>query len=372
MAENSTSPPDLSIVMCTYDRIAMMRDALESLVRQQTEDRFSFEVVVVHAGKEGSRETIEEIARRAAVPVRAIHVKTPGQVAARNAGLAAARGAWIANWDDDQIADSRWLVELWNLAHEKNSPSVGGSLELKLQGECPLHLTPLMRRMLGATVPWDSPQPYTRQEGPGSGNQLLRRDVFERVGMWSESFTLRGYDTDLYRRIRAAGIESWFTPTAKGWHVIPAERLTEEFFRETALHNGWSFARRDMLERGRAVVMVFAVARLIKAALNCGRGTVRSWFGSKKPTTLDGRIYCWRAQGYLRSVLYWTSPRLFPQRGFFARYEFRPEEKFRARLEEPRRGGGGEAAVGGSAPAGAMPEDGSAEQTQKRSAQYQP
>jgi glycosyltransferase involved in cell wall biosynthesis len=322
---------DVSIVICTCNRANMLRAALESLICQETDGAFRYEVVVVdNASTDDTAAVIQSVSRRAAVAVRAVHEPRRGQVYARNRGLSEAHGTWIANFDDDQIAEASWLKELMALAEETGARSVGGALRLLLPAGCDRDLSPLVRRVLGESVDWHTARPYTRKQGPGSGNQMLHRSVFDKVGGYDCSYGLRGYDTDLYRRIRDANIVSWFTPRAVAHHVTPAARLEQRYFQETCLHNGWSFARRDLAEWGRMVPALVAVARLGQAAcLNVPR-FLWARLRRNQEDELDARCRLWRAEGYARSALYWTAPRLFKQQGFFSRYEFRAEHKMLA------------------------------------------
>jgi hypothetical protein len=48
---------------------------------------------------------------------------------------------------------------------------------------------------------------------------LVRRDVLESIGGWDESFFLYSEDTDLCRRVRAAGFDVRYEPTATAVHL---------------------------------------------------------------------------------------------------------------------------------------------------------
>jgi len=319
---------DISVVMCTYNRPDMLRDALESLAGQETDGLFTYEIVVVYGGKEEmSLPVIEQIAAATDVPVRGIHEPRRGQVIARNRALDEARGAWLAHFDDDQIADCRWLVELLTTAREKNARVVGGALFLKLPEGCQRELTGQCRRMLGESVNWDEVQEYSRKEGPGTGNVMFHSSVFDEVGRFDESFQLRGYDTDLYRRVRDADIDAWFTPRAIAYHVTPSSRLEDDYFRETSLHNGWSFARRDALEWGRLGALGVLIARVGQATVFHLPRLAMAHLSGSRERILTARIRLWRVEGYARCVLYSLAPKLFSQRGFFSRFEFRAEQR---------------------------------------------
>ncbi len=315
---------DVTIVMCTRNRADLLRGAMNSLVAQLTDGAFTYELLIVNnASTDNTAEVIAEVAARTPVTVRSVYEAQTGQVTARNRGLREAQGEWIANFDDDQTAEPTWLLELMRVARDKDARSVGGKLFLKLPEGCERTLALQVRRLLGESLLWDHVAPYTRKQGPGSGNQLLHTSIFEQIGVYDEAFTLRAYDTDLYRRMRAAGITSWFAPAAVAHHVTPPSRLEESYLRETALHNGWSFARRDTIEWGAFMTWLAAAARVGQALLS---HTPQLWLARRfrrDETVLALRCRRWRAEGYARCVLYATAPSLFSQPRFFSRFEFR-------------------------------------------------
>ena len=322
------SKTDVSIVICTCNRADMLREALDSLIKQETDAQFRYEVLIVdNASTDDTAAVIESTAQRAAVVVRCVYEPRRGQVYARNRGLSEARGEWIANFDDDQIAEPSWLKELMALARETGSRSVGGAVRLLLPAGCDRDLSPLVRRLLGESVDWRAARPYSRKQGPGSGNQMLHRSVFDEVGIYDPSYQLRGYDTDLYRRIRQANIASWFTPKAIAYHVTPPCRLAEEYLQETCLHNGWSFARRDLAEWGRVTLVLVTVARLGKALCLDLPRFFWALLRRDREQTLAARCRLWRTEGFIRSSLHWVAPRLLTQKKFFSQYEFRAEHK---------------------------------------------
>jgi GT2 family glycosyltransferase len=321
---------DITVAICTHNRTDGLRECLESLIKQDTGNLFTYEIVVIHTGSEGTPEAIEEISLKTEVPIRGIRNPHEGTVSARNRGFSEARGDWIAMFDDDQVAEPQWLRALWLVAQENNAKNVGGLLHLRLPDGCDRKLSQRCRRMLGETVKWETPRPYTRQEGPGTGNQMIHRSVLDQVGNFDQAFVLRGHDTDLYRRIRMAGFESWFSPHAVGYHIIPQYRLEDSFFKETSLHNGWSFARRDRLELGIFAAIGLAILRAGQALfINLPRLGISILRGDREDI-LDSRIRVWRAEGYVRSIFYMALPWLFTQNRFFKKYEFRGEKHFPA------------------------------------------
>lgn len=298
-----TLAPDISVVVCTCNRAEMLRDALLTLGAQQTENRFRYEILVVdNASTDHTQQVIHQASASCGGLVRGAREPRPGRVYARNRGIGEARGQWIANFDDDQLAEPDWLLELFDLAHRRSVRSVGGVVRLRLPDDCTRQLSPVCRRLLGESNGWDIEQPYSRKEGPGSGNQLLHRSVFDEVGHYDEVYGRRGEDTDFYRRLRAARIESWYSPRAVVWHVTPAQRLEEAYLRATSQNNGWCFARRDQVEWGRVALASLSAARCAQAGLVHGPRYLWARVTCAHEELLSARCLFWRMQGYLRAT----------------------------------------------------------------------
>jgi len=86
--------PLVSVVVPTYNRHEMLRNALRSLVLQETDDDFSYEVVVIDNGStEPTRAVVEEIAASSSVAVRYVREEVPGYPEALNRGVKEARGS---------------------------------------------------------------------------------------------------------------------------------------------------------------------------------------------------------------------------------------------------------------------------------------
>jgi glycosyltransferase involved in cell wall biosynthesis len=93
-------PPAVSIIIPTYNRVAFIGRALDSVRQQEMQD---YEIIVVDDAS--TDETPALLHARAATDERIRIIRRThgrhGPAAARNAGIAAARGAWIAFLDSD-------------------------------------------------------------------------------------------------------------------------------------------------------------------------------------------------------------------------------------------------------------------------------
>src|SRR5436190_21008011 len=101
--ERVKPPPTVSVVLPTYNRTTLLREAAESVVRQTWE---TWELVVVD---DGSTTPVEDWLPRDP-RVHVLHLPHSGNIArVRNAGLGVATGVYVAFLDSDDLWDRRKL-----------------------------------------------------------------------------------------------------------------------------------------------------------------------------------------------------------------------------------------------------------------------
>jgi glycosyltransferase involved in cell wall biosynthesis len=100
--------PFISVVIPTYNRARLVQAALKSVLAQTYTE---FEAIVVDDGStDGSGEALQQFISQQGgngKPIRYFFQPNQGQGAARNKGIAEARGEWIAFLDSDDV----WLPE---------------------------------------------------------------------------------------------------------------------------------------------------------------------------------------------------------------------------------------------------------------------
>lgn len=219
------STRDLSVIMAACDTEAYVGEAIASVL--ESADRL-LELIVVD---DGSTDTTADIARSFGEPVRVIHQDNRGAAGARNTGLAAARGAFIGFLDSDDL----WVAgrpdpRLAALDEDPGLAGVSGHGRFFVgsgEGDRELVLDPINASEMGTLI--------------------LRREVFDTVGGFDETFAL-AEDMDLISRIREAGM-SLKTLDARVFLVrLRPGSLTRD--REAVLH-GWMQAGRAAMKRQR-------------------------------------------------------------------------------------------------------------------------
>lgn len=197
--------PFISVVVCSYNGSATIRDTIEGLQRL---DYSNYEVIVVN---DGSTDNLAEIVQE--YPVKLITTANEGLSSARNTGMHVAKGEIIAYIDDDAYPDPHWLKYLAaeyltsnhagiggpNIIPEEDSPiaqcvanAPGGPVHVLLSDEVAEHV-------------------------PGC-NMSFRKSALMEVGGFDSIYHAAGDDVDVCWRIQNAGYTIGFHPAALVWH----------------------------------------------------------------------------------------------------------------------------------------------------------
>ena len=111
-----------SVIIPTYNRLAALKKALESLYNQNFHD---YEIIVVNDGsKDGTAEFLRN--EESSYKIRIVELPDLGIAAARNRGASVAKGEILAFLDDDCSVYPDWLNDLKkSLEHHKASLVLG-------------------------------------------------------------------------------------------------------------------------------------------------------------------------------------------------------------------------------------------------------
>ncbi|RPJ59144.1 MAG: glycosyltransferase, partial [Acidobacteria bacterium] len=210
--------PLVSIVVPTLNRRTTLEYVLPTLA-SQTFDPASYEVLVCDAGStDGTKELVASIGIRR---IRLVASERNGRSAARNAGIASARGELVLFNDADILADAR-LVEEHLRAHalHPRSAVVGCEVQVdSLEQYRQASRDPARRRRL-------HPHRPSRRLLPWwfflTGNASVRRDAVLAAGGFDESFSGYGHeDIELGYRLERAGCRIHYHHAAVSYHWHP-------------------------------------------------------------------------------------------------------------------------------------------------------
>jgi glycosyltransferase involved in cell wall biosynthesis len=204
-ADGSTlvAVPQVTAAIATYNRAAYLTEAVESALAQGPVD---VEVIVVDDGStDGTSEALEPYLDR----IEYVRQANAGRAAARNAAIRRARGTYVAFLDSDDI----WLpgklerqVRFME-AHPTVGLTHGHSEVMDEHGHTLARETEAQRRAFqDAHRSPPTYAAYARRCLCLTSTTMVRRDVFDRIGVYDDSVALVGHsvtgeDLDLYLRL---------------------------------------------------------------------------------------------------------------------------------------------------------------------------
>lgn len=198
----------------------------------------------------------------------------PGSSAARNAGVAAARGDFIAMVDDDMHVSPDWLERLLApFVRDDVMAVTGNTLPARLETEAERLLEVyggfgrgfLPRNFDHVWFHRPRRRAVATWKIGGSGNAAFRREVFARIALFDPALgagvpTGVGEDTKLFYDILHAEYTIAYEPSAIAWHHhrIEMSELRRQLFAYSKGHVAYHLRTFSDYRDGRALVRIFA------------------------------------------------------------------------------------------------------------------
>ncbi|MFN0088090.1 MAG: glycosyltransferase family 2 protein [Blastocatellia bacterium] len=183
----------VSVVVPVYNGAGTIARTIECLLRQTQPPR---EIVIVDDGStDGTHEALAGFHGR----VRSLRKKNGGPASARNAGVQAAEGAFIAFTDSDCLPEPDWLRNLLAGFDRDDLAGVGGIVR-SVDGTLTGQYVDAIRLL--------DPRPDETGEIPYliTANACFRREALLRAGLFDERFRKPGgEEPELCSRIRKLG-----------------------------------------------------------------------------------------------------------------------------------------------------------------------
>lgn len=255
--------PRVSIVIPTIRRAAGALAAARSALAQECDARFEI-VLVDNDPAGGALEQLHHFADRANRHVTIVHEPRPGVASARNAGVRAAKGRFIAFLDDDEVAPDRWLAELLRVQSETKADVVFGPVSPRF-AEPPRRHADFFHEAF-------SRDPH-HAEGLikvfyGCGSSLIRRTSLPSADPFPSGCNeTGGEDAHLFHAMKGKGAKFAWAPSAYVWETPEPSRITLVYTLRRAFALGQRSARTAWADkRGRlAAIPASMISGLVQS-----------------------------------------------------------------------------------------------------------
>lgn len=189
-----------SVIIPTYNRSWVIREAIDSVLAQDFKD---YELIVVD---DGSTDETPGILRSYGNKIRLIQQSNSGGAVARNTGVKAAKGDYIAFLDDDDLFFPHTLDVYDAIIEKKNSPPfIAGQPEF-FSGENDYPKTNFNGGI--QVISYDNYFVKDRSVFASSSMMVIRKDIFWQVDGFERSETNRARGLDDYHLLLKIGIFS--------------------------------------------------------------------------------------------------------------------------------------------------------------------
>jgi len=216
----------VSIIICTYNRENLLREALESLVSQQGK----FEIVVVdNNSTDGTGEMIKQYSGLSNL----VYVKEniQGLSYARNRGWREAKYDYVGYIDDDGRATDGFIKEACHIIEEFSPDAFAGPIY-------PYYNTPVpswFKDEYETHYHYSTSGWLPRDTKISGGNMFFRKSVLEKSEGFSEHFGMvgdqigYGEESELIQRLYDQGSKLYYSLDLRAEHIVRENKLNMPF-----------------------------------------------------------------------------------------------------------------------------------------------
>ncbi len=310
----------ITVILCTYNRCASLRIALESVARSVVPAPIEWDLLLVDNNSSDQTSAVfEEFNAKYPGRFRYLFEPKPGKSNALNSAIEATGADVLAFMDDDVLVDPTWLANLTSVLNDSPYAGVGGRIVPQWKTARPRWLPVKEKYGLAPLVMFDlGDEAGPLVEPPFGTNMAFRRSVFDHYARFRTDLgprpgsEIRSEDTEFGQRLLNAGERLYYQPSAVVYHEVAEKRLKKEFFLK------WSFdkARADIREFGAqkgtkwfiAGVPLYLFRRLAAWAVR--------WMASINPADRFARkLKIWSTAGAIRECYRSSNERRLPRAG---------------------------------------------------------
>jgi glycosyltransferase involved in cell wall biosynthesis len=216
--------PLVTVIIPVFNDVERLKRCLAAL-EQQSYPHDRYEVIVVDNGSEPEQQISTVVSQfKQAIPTEELQ---PGSYAARNQGIALAKGEVIAFTDADCIPASDWLEQgVECLLRSPECGLVAGRVEIFFEN--PDHITPVA--LFEQLTAFPQQRLLQEYQGGATANLFTWKRVIDIVGAFNPTLKARG-DLEWGRRVFEAGYQQVYA--GQVWVAHPARSSYQELYQRT-------------------------------------------------------------------------------------------------------------------------------------------
>ena len=219
----------ISVIICTYNRAALLANLVESLSAQSI-DPSTYEIIIVDNNSLDQTKNVVEALAADHGNVSYRFEACQGLSWARNHGYRIARGQYVAYLDDDCKVPAQWLAVAQDVI-ERIAPGMFGGPYYAFYDSPKPHW---YLDQYGSHVQGDQARQLTQDEYLDGANLFIRRSLLEAVGGFNHTLGMigdelgYGEETALQQLLRTTRPEEtiYYEPRLFVHHIVSARKMT--------------------------------------------------------------------------------------------------------------------------------------------------
>ena len=297
----------LDVVVPSYNRSALLERTLKSLLAAPVPPGLVVNIYVVD--NNSTDDTAELVRRMQSQTTAGLHYLFEARQSsshARNLGINAGTGELIGFIDDDEEVDAAWYSVVQREFQDPAVDFIGGPYFAQPGLQLPDWLPPSYPAAIGVQQVKGRAAFGAGHEGNlNSGNAVLRRGIFDRIGLYSGKLGRSGRgllseeDADLYRRIQKAGFAGVFVPELVIYHHVPPERLSRRYHRRWCFWRGVSLGVVDREQHEPTAYSLgvprYRIGRAVKALTQLPAAVL----SGRSSAAFDAELALWDLAGFI-------------------------------------------------------------------------
>ncbi|MDD5194865.1 MAG: glycosyltransferase, partial [Candidatus Omnitrophica bacterium] len=262
----------ISVCIPTYKRPKLLEQLLEKLENQETDNLFSYSIVVVDNDlKQSAASTIENIKKKSSLAIDYFCEPQQNISLARNKSVQNAKGNLIAFIDDDEFPENNWLFCLYKAHVKYGACGILGPVKPRFETPPPRWV---IKGKLCERASFKTGTLLTKLSHTRTGNALILRKIFgEEKNPFDPAYgKTGGEDNVFFKRMMLSGYTFVWCDEAVVYETIAPRRLRRPYFLRSALlkgavhSKGISFISFDILKSIIALVIYTAALPVLLLA----------------------------------------------------------------------------------------------------------
>ena len=241
MQKTDSSRPAISVVICTYNRAALLANGLQTLC-EQTLAKSHYEVIVIDNNSKDETGAVTEDFCRRYPNIRYFFESQQGLSHARNRGWREAQAAYVAYIDDECKVPPQWLTIAKQII-DRLSPAVFGGPYYGYHNTLPPRW---WKESYEAFEHSDTARALSEGEYVRGGNLFIQRRLLESMGGFEVTLGMSGNklgygeESHFQRRVRATLPNEliYYDPNLYTYHLVRPEKMTWRYILTSRFGSG--------------------------------------------------------------------------------------------------------------------------------------